>query len=319
MLNELSIEIIKRCPNHCIYCSSLSTDKSEEIIPYDTFKEIIDDAVEFGLKIVCFSGGEPFLHPQLVDMMEYSHKKGLKNYIYTSGIYLSENGQKSSIPTEIINNIANTADKIILNIETSNEETYDRIMGTKGCFNLLKGSIKKIIESNIEIESHFVPMKINKNQIKETLKFCSELGISKISFLRLVIHGRAKENEALLSLSNDEVEEVKHLLSQIQYDNTYNIRIGVPFLNNNDKCRCEAAIGKINIKYNGLVYPCEAFKNTTACDGQQPDNIFNQRFASIYQHSPYLISIRENICEYHKQESQDSCYGQYYLSKFQKI
>ena len=57
MLKEISIEIIRKCPNKCLYCSSFSNENCSEMIPLEKFMEVIDGAQELGLKTVCFSGG----------------------------------------------------------------------------------------------------------------------------------------------------------------------------------------------------------------------------------------------------------------------
>ena len=62
MLSEISIEILQRCPNRCIYCSSHSNPQATHIIPFGIIKSVIDDAKSLGCKTVCLSGGEPFLH-----------------------------------------------------------------------------------------------------------------------------------------------------------------------------------------------------------------------------------------------------------------
>ena len=40
-LKEISIEIIRRCPNNCVHCSSCSSIKQTEIIPYGKFCEVL--------------------------------------------------------------------------------------------------------------------------------------------------------------------------------------------------------------------------------------------------------------------------------------
>lgn len=89
MLKEISIEVIRKCPNRCMHCSSFSTENCSEIIPFEIFKEVVTGAKKVGLETICFSGGEPFLHPDIVKMIEYVYAQGLNSYIYSSGIYMN--------------------------------------------------------------------------------------------------------------------------------------------------------------------------------------------------------------------------------------
>jgi MoaA/NifB/PqqE/SkfB family radical SAM enzyme len=88
-------------------------------------------------------------------------------------------------------------------------------MGTHGCFEFLKESIRRTTEAGVVAEGHFVPNRLNQNQIEETLQFCIGLGVSKVSFLRLVNHGRARENSDKLLLSNEQIADIKCKLVKI--------------------------------------------------------------------------------------------------------
>ena len=176
-------------------------------------RDVITSAQNIGLKRVCFSGGEPFLHPEIARMVKYTHDKGIESYIYTSGIYLNNNIYES-IPSNILKEIKDYVAKLIFNVESSQSDTYDLIMGTKGNLELLKKSVSNCVKFNIITEAHFVPMKINMNQIRSTFNMCMDLGVSRVSYLRLVIHGRAVVNKHLVALNEEEQAVIqKNLLN----------------------------------------------------------------------------------------------------------
>lgn len=317
MLKEISIEIIRKCPNRCIHCSSFSTESCSEIIPFDIFKQVITEAVEMGLQTVCFSGGEPFLHPDIVKMIEFVHSRGLNSYVYTSGIYMDELERRGPIPDRILEKIAGKVTKIIYNIEAAEEKTYDMIMGTQRCFKFLEESIRKSVTLGFIVEGHFVPNKINKDQIEQTLKYCTDLGVVKVSFLRLVLHGRAYENKNILQLQISDLLEIKKMLSKIKQSNIYNIRIGVPLLEEKEQCQCEAANGKLNIRYDGRVFPCEVFKNNRVepLADCEPGNIYTDSIKEIYTNSDYLKRVRELVTRHFYETGCEKCIGQYYMKK----
>ena len=315
MLKEMSIEILRKCPNNCVHCSSKSSITCSEIIPYDLFCNVIHNAIELGLKTVCFSGGEPILHPDFIKMIEYVNSLNLDSYIYTSGIYVNESNNPNSIPLSILNGIKNKVTKLIFNIEAASENTYDLVMGTKGNFKYLKQSIKDANEIGILTEAHFVPMKLNIGEIQDTVNLCNELGISKISFLRLVLHGRALPNQSLIALNQEETQQLKVKLQELSMTSTLKIRVGVPLSGDNNKHNCEAAKGKINIRYDGNVYPCEVFKNNKVkfIDGFAPDNIFDTGIKYIYTNSNYLCTVRDYINNFAGVKTCENCIGQYYI------
>ena len=189
MLSEISIEILQRCPNRCIYCSSHSNPQAAYLIPFEIIKNVIDDAKSLGCKTVCLSGGEPFLHPQILDIISYIAKQQLTCYVYTSGIYMKDEVY-SSLPNEYIEAIRGMVDKVIFNVEADSSALYDQIMGTEvGGFDMMKKSINDCGSSGLVVETHVVPMQVNFKHLKSIFEMCYQLGVSKVSILRLVLQG----------------------------------------------------------------------------------------------------------------------------------
>ena len=116
-LFEVTVEVLQRCPNKCIYCSSWSSLDKTEALDFDTICGIVDDAVELGAKQINISGGEPFLRPDIISIIDYINYKGLRIRLYTSGIYYSQGYQ--SIPDTLLEAIAGKVDTLIFNYETA--------------------------------------------------------------------------------------------------------------------------------------------------------------------------------------------------------
>ena len=87
MIKDLCFEIISACPNNCKFCSSESSIACNHIVTLDMFKKTIDTCVsKYGVESISLSGGEPFLHPDLFDIVKYCKDKGIHTTIYTSGL-----------------------------------------------------------------------------------------------------------------------------------------------------------------------------------------------------------------------------------------
>lgn len=313
MLSEISIEILQRCPNRCIYCSSHSNPQAAHLIPFEIIKNVIDDARSLGCKTVCLSGGEPFLHPQILDIICYIAKQQLTCYVYTSGIYMKDEVY-SSLPNEYIEAIRGMVDKVIFNVEADTSALYDQIMGTDvGGFNMLKKSISDCVSSGMVVETHVVPMQVNFNHLKSIFEMCYQLGVSKVSILRLVLQGRALENLSLVKLSGEDSREVTKLIKALNEAYKGKVRIGLPYSDSNCRIYCKAATDKINVRYDGNVYPCEVFKDDllNAKFGFEPDNVWKDSFYDIYQNSSYLNVVRRRIEAFKKEDGDETCYGQF--------
>lgn len=305
-LMEISFEILQKCLNNCIYCSSNSgLNHQENIIDYSVFKSVIDEAVELGLERLCISGGEPFLHPDLLRIVSYAKQKNIEIYVYTSGID-EYSGTKLSLNLDILNELkVAKLDRLIFNVQAPNSELYNKIMGTINCFDLLIDSIKKVVNIGIYTEVHFVPMKINYTEINQVVNLLKDLGVDQISFLRLVLQGRALKNKELVQLLDTDMKELTDNLAKLKNnEKELKVRLGIPLTKEFEQIKCNAGSGKLIIRYDGAVYPCEAYKYIECINNDRiyPDNIKTKNLKEIWRYSPFLSVLRGKIERFHNQE-----------------
>ena len=311
-LNEITIEVTQQCPNRCIYCSSLSDIGKTERLDYDCIRMVVDDAKELGAKSVSLSGGEPFLREDVYDIVDYIHAKGLKVRLYSSGIYYAD-GKYSSIPSKLLETIKGKLAVLIFNYETIDAELYATIMGTKADnMALLDETIKNTIILGIPVEAHLVPMHCNYRQIPEVINKLYSMGVSNVSFLRLVPQGRVLDNKAVVELKDDELAELTQILNSCKEIHKDKIRLGLPF--SAKQASCGTGTTKVIVRYDGYVFPCEAFKDgmMELENGIIPENVKENRLKDIYQQSLYLQYIRKGLNSYVGCEDNEYCYGQYF-------
>lgn len=87
MLKDLCFEIIQTCPNHCQFCSSNSSKNEQTIITLEQYKKTIMHFIkQGGIEEISLSGGEPFLHPDLMEMVKLNKDNKIRTVIFTSGI-----------------------------------------------------------------------------------------------------------------------------------------------------------------------------------------------------------------------------------------
>ena len=103
MLKDLCFEIIQTCPNECKFCSSKSSPEKKKIIPIEDFKRAVNHFIkQGGIEEISISGGEPFLHPNLFEMIKFCKDNGIRTVLFTSGIK-----RASEMPEEMIEYIKN--------------------------------------------------------------------------------------------------------------------------------------------------------------------------------------------------------------------
>ena len=306
MVKDLCFEIIEACPNECKFCSSTSCIDKKQIISLTDFKRVIDYFVkEGGIEELSLSGGEPFLHPDLFKMIEYSKSLGIKTVVFTSGIKkriplsqeeidsykskLNESLKKieecepwnnrlkervrknyemfinpsdfSPITKEELEYLKQIGlDKIVFDYQAYEHETDEYLMGRNRQKHIcLLDSMINSSTIGIETDVHFIPMKPNYKEIKDILEMLEIAGINNLSILKFVPQGRGKINKDNLMLTEEELSEFMDILNQSKSVFSGNIRIGIPLLGEN-RHLCNAGLEKLDIKYDGTILPCPAFK-----------------------------------------------------------
>lgn len=133
----IEIEITGKCDLTCIMCPRDKTNRQNTFMSKENYYKIIDDISKWCEDcVVCISGmGEPFLHPDIIEMINYTiSKEGLKLIVETSGLHFTkENADK-------VLKIFNNNFHIIFSLESTNNENYKKIRG-KDVFRQVEESI----------------------------------------------------------------------------------------------------------------------------------------------------------------------------------
>ena len=329
MLKDLCFEIIQTCPNKCKFCSSNSSKDKKTIIPIEHFKRVVTYFInQGGIGEISISGGEPFLHPDLFEMVKFCRDNGLRTVIFTSGIK-----RNSAIPTEVIEYIKDKdvainvisksgttlepamsyikdkcnldlqeielnepwnerlkrnvqayyermlnpgeftsitrqelerlknldVNKIVFDWQALDEEIDNDLMGRKALNTYLMDSLIRASRVGLDVDVHFIPMKPNYRQFPDILECLEMAGVKNISILNFVPQGRGLENKQELMLDETELKEFGEILKREKENYSGNIRIGIP-LNGRISHLCTAGTEKLDIKYDGTILPCPAFK-----------------------------------------------------------
>lgn len=291
MIKDVSIELIQKCVNQCIHCSSCSTEESVTMLDLDTMRRVIRTLQSLKVERVCLSGGEPFLHPDLLEIVKQVVGCGMRVDIYSSGI-LKEANTPEPLSVERLSLMKDAGLRSLLfNVQSVDEATYDYITQSKGHFPLLRMSIANAIACGIRTEIHFVPMRQNAHEAEKVIRFAERTGIKQVNFLKLVPHGRAKENAQSLMIRDEELAALCSRLADLQVQGKA-IRLGLPLTIQANIPPCHAVRKKLYIKFDGSVFGCEAFKYIQFKDENGspvlPSSILKKSIEEIYYNSEYL-------------------------------
>ncbi len=296
---ELLIEITNKCPLNCIFCSSNSNIRKNTFISKKILKQIISDAKIAGINVIQLSGGEPFQHPHIYEIIDFILKKNFKLVIYTCGnIYLNRKYQ--SIPTKFFKKYKNNPNITLrYNFQTIDKKIFEVLTNNKFALNNLIASIRTSTENGIKIEVHIIPTNLNVSNLEETIDFLlNNLGVTHIKLLRLIFHGRAEENWDLLTFDKNVLYNTIFRLKQ-KYDNS-KVEIGTAFSILSNSCiDCQAGFNKYMITADLKLFPCTAFKNRTKCYVQIDESNTFRKIISLRLLNRKLQKLNERLdCSY---------------------
>lgn len=246
-LEELCLEVTNECLLNCAHCSSNSDPKGGHLDKRVALK-VIDDFADMGGKEIEISGGEPLLHPDIFEILEYCKEKSFKTTLYTAGV---ANLSGSDIAGRL------HVDRVVVSLNGTRKITQD-ITG-RDSYNKTRGFVDQLVRAGMEPEVHFVPMKQNYKDFDSLLGECTEMGVKKVKIIRLMPQGRALDNWERIHIPEIEFQKFIGYVRGIYSD--VEIGIGTPAsLLYCPDGECKAGTSTCLISSDGYVHPCPALK-----------------------------------------------------------
>ena len=257
MISSMKKNDIWNCNQKCAYCyakdevmSAVSELSKEEWI------KVIDKLREAHIPQLTFTGGEPTLRPDLVELID--HSKWFVTRLNTNGILLSK---------ELCRDLYNASlDSVQITFYSSNEAIHNLLVGGNHYNDTLNG-IKNALEAGLDVSINTPLSSINKNYL-ETVKFLSDLGIKYFTCSGLIPSGGATTSESISSmLSKDEitsiVKEAYNYLKEKECELSFTSPgwIDEKTLNEMNMIApsCGASMSNMAIAPNGIVLPCQSW------------------------------------------------------------
>lgn len=188
----MQISLTYRCNLRCKMCSIANSLPKEEELSIKQLFHAIDEAADYGIREVLFTGGEPFLREDIFKICEYSYNKGLRSIITTNGAVIDTNIAEAIVKSKI-NHIHFSLDGL--------EETNDFFRG-KGVFNRVLEAIDILNEKRRNNRSFSIGIActVMDNNVKELggiVKLADELNVDVINFQPLVTDNANFLNKSL--------------------------------------------------------------------------------------------------------------------------
>lgn len=237
----IEFALTHRCQCRCVHCYSetdIPISTADELTTMEVFS-ILDQAAAMFINEVCFSGGEPLLRKDLVELIRYARKMRLVPKINTNGILLSR---------KMVGSLKSAGlGWCSVSIDNHRPEIHDRLRCYEGCYEKAVKGLVELVRQGIpaSITTYARKDGISTGELQKIIDLGHALKVETVRILFPVPMGGFKGRFSEV-LSKEERELVRrYLLDPI-----------VTMESPHEKTRCTAAVTKMNILPDGVVTPC---------------------------------------------------------------
>jgi radical SAM protein with 4Fe4S-binding SPASM domain len=312
--------ITHACNLKCVHCYESAGAKSKSELSTEEVMRGIDILADAGVLILAFSGGEPTLRPDIVQLINYASKRGLFAALATNAVLLSR--QKVRELKKAGLGFAQ------ISLDGLNPRTHDQFRGVSGCFEKTVQGIRNCVSEGLFVEIAATGTLYNYKEIPSMIDFAKELGANWFMLYNFVPTGRGVDlidsdlspdmREDILKLCWNRMKETganvlstapqfarvaqqieAHLISEKKAEHEAHI-IPTHFYNPKlpDQLRnladfiggCGAGRFYVSLEPNGDIFPCVFFPHS---DNMKAGNLYQDNFEDIWRHSKLFWQIRD--------------------------
>lgn len=284
---NLQFELSSRCNERCIHCYIPNEKKNHgEDMQKAKVKALIDEYAEMGGIHVTFSGGEAFLHKDLMELVRYSREKDMKVSILSNLIAITDK------QVEELRNL--NVSLVQVSLYSMNPEKHDFITSVKGSLARTKTAIEKLVAADIPVQISCPIMKANLDGYEEVIEYAKSLKIkAECDFIMMARSDFDTDNLAN-RLSLEETENLLRTIIENDTDYRENTlqqlpisdRIQFDLENYLNEPICGVGYDNCCIAANGDVYPCSGW------GGYVLGNVYKQSLKEIWLDSAKVKELR---------------------------
>ena len=173
---------------YCDHCYREAGCKAEEELSTSEAKTMLEQIARAGFKIMIFSGGEPLLRPDILELVAYATKLGLRPVFGTNG---------TLITLDMAHKLkAAGAMGMGISLDSMDAKKHNEFRKFPNAWEGAVQGMKNCREAGLPFQIHTTVMDWNSHELEAMTDFAVELGAVAHHFFFLVPTGRAKTIEA---------------------------------------------------------------------------------------------------------------------------
>ncbi|NIM07321.1 MAG: radical SAM protein, partial [Armatimonadetes bacterium] len=209
--------ITNSCVADCIYCFAERQrhGKGGPPLPLSRVIEILDEAASLHIGGIVIEGGDPFTHPQIVEIIEAMIARDIHVAVST----------KCGLSEEMIGRLSDVGlRRLQVSIDTLDEQTHAFLTQSPGLLPKTLGTIEHALAAGFSTLVNAVLTPYNLHQIRPLVEKLVSMGVYSINFSEYVRSGYVPRED--LFLTSEQYEEASQMAEELKekYDDR-NIRV----------------------------------------------------------------------------------------------
>jgi radical SAM protein with 4Fe4S-binding SPASM domain len=256
---RMDLALTFRCQNNCVHCYAGGPHETAELST-EEWKRVIDRLHDIGVFILTFTGGEPTLREDLVELQLYAQNRGMVTGLVTNGRRLKDKSYSERLDKAGL-------DFVQVTLESHKPKIHDLMTAAKGSWKETVVGIRNAISSRMYVTTNTTLSKYNAGDFLDTMDFLKELGVAAFGCNSLIYSGKAGEVAEEFALP---LETLNELLPKVR-DKANQLGLQFLWYTPTQYCRfdpvklglgvksCTAANINMCVGPNGDVYPCQSY------------------------------------------------------------
>lgn len=172
-----TIDPINVCNLHCPVCSTGLgiLGRSRGKISLENYKKVIDQVAPYAYKVILYNWGEPFLHPDIFEIIQYASSQRIEVQISSN---LNRFSQEMSEKT-----VQSGLDTLLVSVDGATQEVYEKYRRSGNLSRVIE-NLRILVETKRRLGSSkpfiFIRMLVNRyneSQIDEMRRLAESIGV----------------------------------------------------------------------------------------------------------------------------------------------
>ncbi|MCG8509576.1 MAG: radical SAM protein [Rhodospirillales bacterium] len=186
--------LTRTCNLKCVHCYTASeARKYDGELTTAECKLVLDDLAGFKVPAVLFSGGEPLVRTDILELVEYARGLGLHVVISTNGTLISDDLAAKFVKFKLA--------YVGISLDSTNPAVHDAFRGMRGAFERAMSGFRRCVDAGQKVGLRLTLTRQTVADLDQIFDFIESEGINRACFYHLCPAGRGSE---LIALTPDQ-------------------------------------------------------------------------------------------------------------------